>query len=268
MNTELWFNEAEKPLDSFPQNGGFTSIFRHIGCIGDSLSSGEFEGTGENGEKTYHDMYEHSWGQYLARLCGTTVYNFSRGGMTAREYMRSFAQEKGFFAPQLACEAYVVALGVNDMSACAKGEMLFGEWEDADAALLGEVRDTFIGYYTATVAAYRRIRPDSFFFLVVMPRSYDLPAERAPFYEKHRAFLYRLAERLPRTYVIDLYAHAPVDDKAFHERFFLGGHLNPMGYRLTADMIASYIDYIIRHNMRDFKQVGFIGTPYKNTVDV
>ena len=33
-----------------------------------------------------------------------------------------------------------------------------------------------------------------------------------------------------------------------------------MGYELTARMVMSYIDYIIRHNMDDFKHVGLIGT--------
>ena len=36
--------------------------------------------------------------------------------------------------------------------------------------------------------------------------------------------------------------------------------MNPQGYLLTAKMTAAYIDYIIRHNMRDFKETGFIGT--------
>jgi hypothetical protein len=40
-----------------------------------------------------------------------------------------------------------------------------------------------------------------------------------------------------------------------------------MGYLLTGKMISSYIDWIIRSSPKDFKQVGFIGTPYKNTVD-
>ena len=39
----------EKPLDSIPANGGFCRIFRKIGCIGDSLSSGEFELRNEDG---------------------------------------------------------------------------------------------------------------------------------------------------------------------------------------------------------------------------
>ena len=65
------------------------------------------------------------------------------------------------------------------------------------------------------------------------------------------------------SYVIDLYNHAPVYDAAFRDKFFLGGHMNACGYILTAKMMASYIDYIIRHNIDDFKQVGFIGTPFK-----
>ena len=43
------------------------------------------------------------------------------------------------------------------------------------------------------------------------------------------------------------------------KNFFLG-HMTPTGYVLTARMIESYIDYIIRKNPDDFKQVGFIGT--------
>ena len=36
--------------------------------------------------------------------------------------------------------------------------------------------------------------------------------------------------------------------------------MNPMGYLFTANLIDSYIDYIIRTNPADFKNVGFIGT--------
>lgn len=73
----------EKPLDNLIWDGGFCGIFRTIGCIGDSLSSGEHEGTAADGSKTYHDYYEYSWGQYMARNIGAKVYNLSRGGMTA-----------------------------------------------------------------------------------------------------------------------------------------------------------------------------------------
>ncbi len=267
MRIQDLFDENEQPLDHLVDDGGFAAVFRRIGCIGDSLSSGEFEGTDADGNKTYHDMYEHSWGQYLARMCGSTVYNFSRGGMTAKWFMESFARENNCFDPALACEAYIVALGVNDISRVIEGEMVFGELSQVDLAH-PERSDTFVGHYISVLQAYRRIRPDSYLFLMTMPRAGVMDATHRAYYDRHRELLFKLSTLLPRTYVIDLRTYAPVYDEEFRARFYLGGHLNPMGYVLTAKMTASYIDYIIRHNMEDFKQSGFVGTPFKNTVDV
>ena len=42
--------------------------------------------------------------------------------------------------------------------------------------------------------------------------------------------------------------------------FYLHGHMNPMGYRFTAEMFCSYIDYIIRHDPKSFANVGFVGS--------
>ena len=38
-----YMSENEKPLDKIADDGGFCAIFRSICCIGDSLSSGEFQ---------------------------------------------------------------------------------------------------------------------------------------------------------------------------------------------------------------------------------
>ena len=82
----IFNNEKEKPLDNLLDDGGYTAIFRTIACVGDSLASGEFESLKEDGTSGYHDMFEYSWGQYIARMCTSKVYNFSRGGMTTKEY--------------------------------------------------------------------------------------------------------------------------------------------------------------------------------------
>ena len=58
-------------------------------------------------------------------------------------------------------------------------------------------------------------------------------------------------------------AFAPFDDR-FHEQFYMYGHMNPSGYILIAEMVDSYIDYIVRHNPKDFESVGFIN---RKTVD-
>lgn len=75
--------------------------------------------------------------------------------------------------------------------------------------------------------------------------------------------LYSLAEFFDNSYVIDLYKHGPVYDEEFKKRFYLHYHISPSGYLFTAQIIDSYIDYIVRHNYNDFKNVGFIGTDIK-----
>ena len=69
---------------------------------------------------------------------------------------------------------------------------------------------------------------------------------------------------MDNVYVMDFRKYAPEYDEAFRDKFYMTGHMTPCGYRLTAQMVMSYLDWIIRHNMGDFRKVGFIGTPYIN----
>lgn len=247
------FDENEKPLESFPMNGGFCGIFRKIGCVGDSMSSGEFEAVNDNGEKTYNDYYDFSWGQFFARMTGTTVYNFSRGGMTAKEYCDSFAEQNDFWNPDKACTAYIIALGVNDLMNC---KMPLGTFEDIDIKNYENNKDTFIGYYGKIIQRYKEIQPDAKFFLLTIPNESFWGEGRF----EHAETIYKFAEVFSNTYVIDIGKYGPVFDDDFRKKFFLGGHMNPCGYMFFAQMMVSYIDYIIRHNIDDFCQVGFIGT--------
>ena len=142
-NNEL-FNENEKPLDKLVDGYSHTSVFRTMAFIGDSLSSGEFETRDENNKPGYHDLYEYSWGQYIARKNGLKAHNFSRGGMTAKEYMESFAQANGMWDADKACQAYVIALGVNDIY---NRNMEIGCVEDIDDQNILNNKPTFAGYY-------------------------------------------------------------------------------------------------------------------------
>ena len=260
MNIRDFFNENEQPLDRLLEGAGFCSVFRKVACIGDSLSSGEFEGTDENGNKTYHDMFEYSWGQFMARAAGFTVCNFSRGGMTASEYMGGYGAANGWFDKEKAAQAYIIALGVNDLYNRRDPVGVVADCETG--------AKTFAGYYGRLIKAYKGISPEAKFFLVTFPQE-DRRADDAltVLGEAHRKLLYDFAEYFDNSYVIDLWQYAPVYDAAFRKQFFLGGHMSPAGYVFTAKMFLTYIDWIIRHNMQDFKQVGFIGTGLRNTVD-
>ena len=252
---EFMSNQNEKPLDRIVSDGGFTAIFRTICCVGDSLSSGEFESLKADGNHGYHDIFEYSWGQFLSRMCGSKVYNFSRGGMTAKEYCEGFAEANGFWNPKYASQCYIIALGVNDMWQNPE----LGSVSDVDFSDYKNNKKNFAGYYAEIIQRLKKIQPRAKFFLMTMA---DEGESDSKIKEKqaHAALLYDFAEKFDNTYVIDLLKYAPKYDEKFKENFYLLGHLNPMGYLLTAKMTASYIDYIIRRNPNDFKEVGFIGT--------
>jgi len=256
------YNNDEKPLDKLVDGYSNTSVFRTMAFIGDSLSSGEFETCDKDGNRNYYDMFEYSWGQYIARKNGLTAYNFSRGGMTARAYLADFAEEKGFWDKAKACQAYVIAMGVNDIFG-EKTEI--GTVADIDKVNCKNNKPTFIGNYAQIVQRYKEISPDAKFFLVTLPKE-DTEEHKEKAYDVVKA-IYELAGCFDNSYVIDLYQYGPEYNKEFKEKFYLHGHMNPMGYILTARMVDSYIDYIIRHNPEDFKTVGFIGTDIKYKFD-
>ncbi len=248
MDIKALFDENEKPLEHLVSDGGFTKIFRTIGCIGDSLSSGEFESCDKDGKKGYHDMYEYSWGQFIARTCGSTVYNFSRGGLTGEWFMGG-APQWGWYDYAKRAQAYIFALGVNDLYG---KKFPVGTPDD-------HVEDkTFAGWYIEIIRRYKEIQPQAKFFLMTMVHTGDKDTDAVA--DAHAELLYKIAEKFDNTYIIDLCKYGPVYDDFFKSKFYLHGHLNPMGYELTARMVMSYIDYIIRHNMSDFKRAGLIGT--------
>lgn len=250
----------EKPLDNLVTDGGYTSIFREIVCVGDSLSSGEFEHIDENGNYTFHDKYEYSWGQYIARAAGCKVYNYSRGGMSAKEYMSGYADENNFFDPTVLPNAYIIALGLNDIFMLKQEP---GSILDKD-----EENDTFASWYSRLIKKYKEINPNAKFFFVSIPKEQTDNEAITNKKLAHQKFLYDLTKVHSNSYVIDLYEFAPVVDCEFKEKFYLEGHLNPAGYRLASVLISSYIDYIVRSDFKAFKQVGFIGTKfYKKSLE-
>ncbi len=245
--------ENEKPLDRIVTDGGFTGIFRRIACIGDSLSSGEFESRDSDGKPGYHDFYEYSWGQYIARSTGSKVYNFSKGGMTAKVYMEEFADNLGFFGKDKLCQAYIIALGVYDLFGL---KMDVGSTGDVNKKDYTKNAKTFAGYYAQIIQKLKLLQPRAKFFLVSMPKEND---EFDAIRKGHRDLLEEFTKFFDNTYLIDLYTYAPVYDKDFKDKYYRG-HMTPTGYVITARMIESYIDYIIRKTPDDFAEVGFIDT--------
>ena len=252
-------NTYEKPLQRLVGGYSNTAIFRTIGFIGDSLSSGEFEITNPQGQKEFHDLYEYSWGQHIARKNGLKAYNFSRGGMSAKWYIESFAKENDFWNSNKACQAYVIALGVNDLY---HSDIELGSVNDICKSDYNKNAKTFAGYYAQIISRYKEISPDSKFFLIGFPNDMRVGLEKKT--NGMINLLYDFSTYFDNTYVLDLYKYGCVFDREFKDKFYLNGHMNPMGYIYIAEIIDSYIDYIIRKNPQDFKCAGLINTGIKH----
>ena len=249
-------DENERPLDRMIEGGGFLPILKSIACVGDSLASGEQQIKKADGTNAYFDFYEYSWGKFIEKQVGIPTSVFAQGGMTARAYRNEFANKRGFWKRELAANAYIIALGVNDI---LNSDTPIGDITDICPEDPKKNADTFIGNYAYIIQRYKVIQPEAKFFLVTIPRSSDRGEARAEKTRAQRDAIYKLAEYFDNAYVIDLYEYAPDFDASFRELFFLNGHMSPAGYLMIARFFVSYIDYIIRHNMSDFKNVGLMG---------
>ena len=208
---------------------------------------------GADGVKGYHDYYDYSWGQYIGRACGSKVYNFSKGGMTAEWFVNDYAEKCGVWCDDKLCQAYIIALGVNDI---VNQNKEFGSVADICKEDFTQNKQTFVGHYAYIIQKIKQKQPRARIFLMTTPRHGD---EKDGLRKKIRDLLEELTTIFSHTYLIDLYNYAPVNDEKYNEKFILG-HMTPTGYILTARMVESYIDYIIRKNPKEFNQVGFIGT--------
>lgn len=245
--------KKDKLINNLVEDGGLCPIFRTIGCIGDSLSSGEHVSM-MNGQIGYHDYYEHSWGQYMARAIGATVYNFSAGGMSAQSYQQH-KERLGFLDPDKKCQAYIIALGVND----AIAQVPTGTIDDIhpENPELNNP-DTFAGRLGKIISEIKQIQPKARIFLVTNPK-YTCGDNRQDFFEEQCALDYEIAKIFDFTYVIDLRFDTPDDNHLYWTNGWMNGHLTAIGYLITAKWIMTHIDYIIRKYPADFMQVGFIG---------
>lgn len=255
--SEILFG-GENPLDRMAAPLKLASIFRTIACVGDSLSSGEFEVHSKNeaDKCLFIDMFDYSWGQFMARNLGSTVYNFSRGGMTAKEYVESFADSMDYWNPEKAAQAYIIALGVNDMYSTSCSQPL-GAFEDIHIGNPDENSDNFAGNYARIIERYKKISPMAHFFLVTMPQNENETDDKKA---GHRELLYKIAGAYSHTHIIDLNKFAPKYDSDFRKKYYLNGHMNPAGYVFTARMMEAYIESIILQNPEEFYQVALIGS--------
>ena len=128
------------------------SLFSKFGVIGDSYASGEIYF-----DDSFHDVYEISWGQILARKTGTKCVNFSAGGLSTKGWLTNSHGLPSMLEnePQ---DIYYLALGINDAN--NYGAEYLGTVADMNEDFTQNA-DSFYGNYGRIIGNIREHAPNA-----------------------------------------------------------------------------------------------------------
>ena len=248
-NSELCgLSASSEPLQSIRNDVGMLDIFLNVGCIGDSLASGESYWN-DGGTTQGQDFYEYSWGQFLARKTGNKYYNWSKGGLSAKTWLAStYATE--CFDGEHKCQAYIIGLGQND----ANNNDTIGTSADIDLSDYTNNANTFYGNYGKIIQKIKEVQPQAKIFVITDPNnSTDTKG--------YNVAIRAMATIFSNVYVVDMRTYGL---KYYNNPILVaqmrGGHYNAYGYKVFSMMIGNYIDWIITTNYTEFRQVELIGT--------
>lgn len=249
-----WSNITEDKSNTFEylENGLF-STFTKVGCIGDSLASGECY-SDETGTPKGHDLYQFSWGQFMARMSGNTYYNFSNGGLTTRTFLTERWMNVALDGDH-DCDCYIIGLGVNDAGSTYHVDI--GTSSDINLSDYTQNADTFYGNYGKIIQMLKEHNPKVHFFVLTNPLSNN----------EYNTAIRTIAGMFTNVHLLDLYTD--------YRQFFTSGsfvyqnerwgHYNATAYCYIARIIANAMCKIMYNNPGDFEQVEFILTDYSWT---
>ena len=140
------------------------SMFEKFAVIGDSYASGECYVLKPDGTYSGKDYYNLSWGQNIARMCGNTCVNLSKGGLITRSWL---TDSKGLSLLQSYEEQqlYMIVLGLNDVGKL--GTSYIGTINDITDDFNNNP-DTFFGNYGKIIENCKLKSPNCKFILSTM----------------------------------------------------------------------------------------------------
>ena len=237
------------------KNTLFTSFIR-FGVIGDSLASGECV-SNENGVVHYNDLYEYSWGQFMARNHGMQCINFSKGGLTTRSWLNESVGLPKLLNPDNKCNSYIIGLGTNDVTAL--GVNYLGTISDVHVDDFTLNADTYYGNYARIIGYIKQVQPKAKIFVLTNPK----PLTASELYVQYNNAIKDIATLYDNVYVIDLQDDYLTNfTSGFINDNVRSGHYNAIGYNYISELLFDILNNYMLNNYNEFKQVEFIGTTH------
>lgn len=216
------------------------AMFQKFGVIGDSYASGVVF----SDNSTSYTKYECSWGQIIARDCGTQCTNYSEGGLSTRTWLTDTDHGLQFLLNSDPEDIYYLALGINDY-------YLLGEdYLGTEADIEDEEADTFYGNYGKIIRAIQTHAPKAKLIMLTCSNTNEVP-------QMFNDAIIRIAIHFSIPYIIQ------ADDEYFQSREYtamVGGHPTAVGYAGMAEAFKRLISDAVKDNYYYFWKMYAYGT--------
>ena len=219
--------EEEKAINPcfYKDNLNLIKMFNKIACIGDSYTEGAIEYKTSDGQTLQSIDKRYSYPTQLSKIANIETVNLGHAGYTTTQWYSKYQNTdlSGY-------DCAIIFLGIND-------------WYKN-----GKVLDT--ESYINIIKKLRNDNKNIPIFCVTITKNYLTTA-------------YTLNDKIKEIalnnncYIIDLGEYS---DWTTGSEWLNGSHPNTYGYHHNAEMINSYINYVIENNKADFYNLSFVGT--------
>lgn len=213
------------------------SMFERIGVIGDSFASGTIY-TGVETEDT--NNFPLSWPQNLARQCGITAVNYSRGGETTQSFLTSGVRRMQALLDDISggngCGLYILCLGINDSNVNKTGGLAYlGTSADINLSDYTQNADSFWGNYGRIIQQIVEASPNSKIVMTTYCRQPTEATEAA--YDAFNEAIQEIAA------FFEIPCLVLTDDEFFNSRYYMN---NMVSHHPTAPVYSGYAKAINR----------------------
>lgn len=292
-------HDIETDISFFQENEGFFGkdysseaiqgyfLNTNVGIGGDATDSSD-DKSGQT------DMYNYSWGKFLAKNCHCNPYIIAQGGLAARTFfdddrrpsldnmnIEDALKEGGApmpFHEQLTSgkynsEAYFIALGHNDYNMWKSDT--WNPNKDNWSVYLGSPDDinlvdgvfvkSFYGYYAKIIYTIKQQVPNAKIFAITMKQEgvkHDGGVMGVGGFKDLNNAIRYMATIFDNIYILDMAKERP----EIPDWHYTNGHGNALGYGEYGAEIGTYVDWMIKKNPTLFGYVQFINTSYANRI--
>ena len=230
-------------------------------------------------QTTYvYDNYDLSWGQQICRLISATGWNFSVGGEYAKRWCIGEDNNRRWEKVQTDLkDVYTIGLGVNDRGYWMAGRTATVDYpcvtaypnqsqygsltltvqeilQDVDDSNYNNNANSYAGWYAGIIQRIKSVRKDAHIFCITSPGGGNEWNQVIRCLVNHFRSIYGNT-----IWLIDFETYNPITPE-ISANCNLNGHLSAFGYLYYAYQISTYIDWLIRNNIDDFRGTSLIGT--------